>query len=155
MLRTTDWLFLTFQGFLDCLTFDDGTDKLSEISATNYQSTLRNIPKQRIPHLQLRLVTINSMTYLYSVPFAHVRNTTVDCLMYKFGSISIAHWATFVQLSRKKYRLMGKSVQQFACVLHSYTQRFCSKHLSLPQLLSEHRSKCKQKRMRVFVWSGH
>jgi hypothetical protein len=97
-----------------------------EISATNYQSTLRNIPKQQIPHLQLRLVTINSMTYLYSVPFAHVRSTTVDCLMYKFGNISIAHSATFVQLSRKNTDLWGKvfsSSRVYWILIHNVSVR--------------------------------
>ena len=39
---------------LDCFTLEDGTDRLSR-NVGNYQSTPRNIPKERISHLHSRV----------------------------------------------------------------------------------------------------
>ena len=42
---------LRSSNFFDCLTFEDGTDMLFETSVTSYKSRLRNIFKDRGPHL--------------------------------------------------------------------------------------------------------
>ena len=53
-IATRIWLALwkqknlnVFSSLLDCLTLEDGNDRLPETSVTNYEYTLRNIPEDR------------------------------------------------------------------------------------------------------------